>query len=216
MTVRILLVDDHPMIRHGLKNLLGNVSDFQVIGEAGDGLEALHELDLKKPDILVIDLMMPNLNGLEVLPQVRKLSPATHTIVFSMQSADPYVTEALRAGAMGYLLKDTGAGEIVDAIQSIIKGNRYVSEKIAGVLDAESVKGREPVTDMYETLTTREREVLQMTAEGKSSTEIGDKLIISPRTVEVHRSKLMKKLGLRNHAELIRYAIKRGILTMEE
>lgn len=216
MTVKILLVDDHPMIRHGLKNLLKDEADFQVVGEASDGLEALREIDLRKPDILVIDLMMPNLNGLEVLPQVKKLSPATRIIVFSMQSADLYVMEAFRAGAMGYLLKDTGAGEIVAAIQSVIQGNRYISERISNLLSSIDTIDSNSPPDLYETLTTREREVLQMAAEGKSSTEIGEALVISPRTVEIHRGKVLKKLGLRNHAELIRYAIRRGIILMEE
>lgn len=216
MSVRILLVDDHPMIRHGLKNLLSSVEDFNVIGEASDGLEALREIDLKKPDILVIDLMMPNLNGLEVLAQVRKFSPATRTIVFSMQSAGPYVMEALKAGAMGYIIKDTGAGEIVSAIQSVTQGNPYVSDRVASLVNSDTVRRQDTIPDMYETLTTREREVLQMTAEGKSSSEIGEALMISPRTVEIHRSKVMKKLGLRNQADLIRFAIKRGILPFEE
>jgi len=215
MTVKILLVDDHPMIRHGLRNLLADTPNFQVVGEASDGLEALQELDLRKPDVLVVDLMMPNLNGLEVLAQVKKISPATHTIVFSMQSAAPYVMEALRAGAMGYLLKDTGAGEIVAAIRSVMQGDRYLSERVAKLLEVENQE-HDLIPDLYATLTMREREVLQMVAEGKSSTEIGEKLSISPRTVEIHRSKLMKKLSLKNQAELIRYAIKRGILPMEE
>jgi DNA-binding NarL/FixJ family response regulator len=204
------------MIRHGLRNLLSGVADFTVVGEASDGLEALRELDLKKPDILVIDLMMPNLNGLEVLSQVRKFSPATRTIVFSMQSAGPYVMEALKAGAMGYIIKDTGAGEIVSAIQSVTQGNPYVSDRVASLVNSDTVRRQDTIPDMYETLTTREREVLQMTAEGKSSSEIGESLMISPRTVEIHRSKVMKKLGLRNHADLIRFAIKRGILPFEE
>jgi DNA-binding NarL/FixJ family response regulator len=216
MTVTVLLVDDHPMIRQGLRNLLGDVSDFQIIGEAGDGVEALRELDLKKPDILIMDMMMPNLNGLEVLAQVRKFSPATRTIVFSMQSAEPYVVEALRAGAAGYLLKDTGPGELVDAIHSVLQGHQYLSKQVSDRMETIRNQGDGFPLDLYQTLTTREREILQMAVEGRSSAEIGDKLAISPRTVEIHRSKLMKKLGLRNQAELIRYAIKRGILSMDE
>jgi DNA-binding NarL/FixJ family response regulator len=216
VTVRIILADDHPMIRHGLRNVLNNTADFQVIGEASDGLEALQQVDLRKPDVLVVDLMMPNLSGLEVLSQVRKISPATHTIVFSMQSADVYVMQALRAGAMGYILKDTGASEIVSAIQSVMHGNQYVSERISRLLNLANSKVQGLPLDLYGTLTAREREVLQMTAEGKSSTEIGELLVISPRTVEIHRSRLMKKLNLRNQAELVRYAINRGILPLQE
>lgn len=215
MTVTILLVDDHPMIRQGLHNLLSGVSDFQIIGEASDGIEAIHKIGLTKPDVLVLDLMMTNLNGLEVLLQVKKLSPATHTIVFSMQSADAYIVEALRAGAAGYVLKDTGPAEIVAAIHSVLQGNRYLSERLSERLEAAELRVEDAPLDLYQTLTTREREILQMVAEGRSSIEIGDKLVISPRTVEIHRSKLMKKLGLRNQAELIRYTIKRGILSID-
>lgn len=216
MTVTVLLVDDHPMIRQGLRNLLGDVPDFQVIGEAGDGLEAIRKIELTKPDVMVIDMMMPNLNGLEVLMQIKKLSPATRTIVFSMQSAEPYVVEALRAGAAGYILKDAGPGELVDAIHSVLQGNRYLSEGLSKRLEAGIPKVEDTPLDLYQTLTTREREILQMAAEGSSSAEIGDKLSISPRTVEIHRSRFLKKLGLRNQAELVRYAIKRGILPMDE
>ena len=215
MTVTILLVDDHPMIRQGLRNLLSGVSDFQIIGEASDGIEAIQKIGLTKPDILVLDLMMTNLNGLEVLLQVKKLSPATHTIVFSMQSADAYIVEALRAGAAGYVLKDTGPAEIVAAIHSVLQGNRYLSERLSERLEAAELRVDDAPLDLYQTLTMREREILQMVAEGRSSVEIGDKLVISPRTVEIHRSKLMKKLGLRNQAELIRYTIKRGILSID-
>ena len=215
MTVSVLLVDDHPMIRQGLRNLLNGVSDFQIIGEASDGIEAIHKIGLTKPDVLVLDLMMSNLNGLEVLSQVKKLSPATHTIVFSMQSADAYIVEALRAGAAGYVLKDTGPAEIVAAIHSVLQGNRYLSERLSERLEAAELRVEDAPLDLYQTLTTREREILQMVAEGRSSIEIGDKLVISPRTVEIHRSKLMKKLGLRNQAELIRYTIKRGILSID-
>jgi two-component system, NarL family, response regulator NreC len=215
MTVTILLVDDHPMIRQGLHNLLSGVTDFQIVGEASDGIEAIHKIGLTKPDILVLDLMMTNLNGLEVLSQVKKLSPATRTIVFSMQSADAYIVEALRAGAAGYVLKDTGPAEIVAAIHSVLQGNRYLSERLSERLEAAELRVDDAPLDLYQTLTTREREILQMVAEGRSSIEIGGKLVISPRTVEIHRSKLMKKLGLRNRAELIRYTIKRGILSID-
>jgi two-component system, NarL family, response regulator NreC len=215
MTVTILLVDDHPMIRQGLRNLLGDVSDFQVVGEASDGLEALREIELKKPDVLVIDIMMPNLNGLGVLVQIQKLSPRTHAIVFSMQSAEVYVLEAMRAGAAGYILKDTGPGEIVQAIYAVMSGNRYVSEQLSEWLEENSLSVDEIPVDLQQTLTMREREIIQMVAEGQSSNQIGNKIGISPRTVEIHRSNLMKKLNLKNQAELILYAIKHGIISLD-
>jgi DNA-binding NarL/FixJ family response regulator len=215
MTVTILLVDDHPMIRQGLRNLLGDVSDFQVVGEASDGLEALREIELKKPDVLVIDIMMPNLNGLGVLVQIQKLSPRTRAIVFSMQSAEVYVLEAMRAGAAGYILKDTGPGEIVQAIYSVMAGNRYLSEQLSVWLEENSLSVDGMPVDLQQTLTMREREIIQMVAEGQSSNQIGNKIGISPRTVEIHRSNLMKKLNLKNQAELILYAIKHGIIPLD-
>jgi two-component system, NarL family, response regulator NreC len=215
MTVTVLLVDDHPMIRQGLRNLISSEADFQVVGEAGDGLEAIQKIEQTRPDILIIDMMMPNLNGLEVLLHVKKLSPRTRTIVFSMQSAEPYVVEALRAGADGYILKETGPGELIAAIHTVLQGNRYLSERLSEVLEANGSRAEDAPLDLYQSLTAREREILQMAAEGRSSVEIGEKLSISPRTAEIHRSRCLKKLGLRNQAELVRYAIKRGILPLD-
>ncbi len=217
MTVTILLVDDHPMIRQGLRNLLHGQTDIKVTDEAADGLEALRKIELCKPDILLIDIMMPNLNGLEVIRQVPKLSPATRVVVFSMQGAEPYVVEVLKAGAMGYILKDAGPAEILTAIQSVLQGERYLSPALSERLEAAGGYSKAAdEMDLYQSLTLREREIFQMAAKGKTSTEIGEILSISPRTVEIHRSRILKKLGLRNQSELIRYAIKRGILPMDE
>ncbi|HAV77804.1 MAG TPA: DNA-binding response regulator [Anaerolineae bacterium] len=216
MTATILVVDDHPMIREGLRNLIGKETEFQVIGESSDGVEAIQKIGLKKPDVLIIDMMMPNLNGLEVLLQVKKLSPATRTIVFSMQSAQPYVIQALRNGADGYILKDTGPGELIAAIRAVLQGNRYLSEKLSEKIEMGYLSLEETPLDLYQTLTKREREILQMTVEGKTSSDMAKKLVISPRTVEIHRSKIMKKLGLRNQPELIKYAIKRGIIPIDD
>ena len=215
MTVTLLLVDDHPMICQGLHNLLSDVAEFRIIGEAGDGLEALREIELKKPDVLVVDMMMPNLNGLEVLLQTKKLSPHTRTIIFSMQSAEAYVVEAIGAGAAGYILKDTGPSEIVEAIHTVMRGDRYLSGQLLEKLNASNLKGRNAALDPQQTFTMREREIIQMVAEGQSSRQIGDKIGISPRTVEIHRGNLMNKLKLKNQAELILYAIKHGILTLD-
>ena len=216
MTVTLLLVDDHPLIRQGLRHLLEGEPEFRVIGEAGDGLEALLLAERLKPNILVVDMMMPGLNGLEVLRQVKHISPDTRTIVLSMQSADAYVIEALKNGAAGYVLKETGPSELVNAVREVTQGNQYLSIKISERLQGSGRKIIETPSDAYETLTTREREIFQMTAEGRTSQEIGDKLTISPRTVEVHRSNLMNKLGLRNQTDLIRFAIKRGIISMDD
>ena len=216
MTVTLLLVDDHPLIRQGLRHLLEGEPEFKVIGEAGDGLEALLLVERLKPNILVVDMMMPGLNGLEVLRQMKHISPDTRAIVLSMQSADAYVLEALKNGAAGYVLKETGPSELVNAVREVTNGNQYLSIKISERLQVSGRKIIDMPSDAYETLTTREREILQMTVEGQTSQEVGDKLTISPRTVEVHRSNLMNKLGLRNQTDLIRFAIKRGIISMDD
>ena len=216
MTVTLLLVDDHPLIRQGLRHLLEGEPEFKVIGEAGDGLEALLLVERLKPNILVVDIMMPGLNGLEVLRQMKHISPDTRAIVLSMQSADAYVLEALKNGAAGYVLKETGPSELVNAVREVTHGNQYLSIKISERLQVSGRKIIDMPSDAYETLTTREREILQMTVEGQTSQEVGDKLTISPRTVEVHRSNLMNKLGLHNQTELIRFAIKRGILSLDD
>ena len=214
--ITVVLADDHPIVRQGLRHLLENNPEFSVVGEAGDGIETLRLIEALKPDVLVVDMMMPGLNGLEVLRQLKKISPLTHAIVLSMQSANAYVVESLNLGAEGYVLKDTGPSELVTAIHAVTQGNRYISEKLLERLEANGRNVDDAPMDTYQTLTAREREILQLTVEGKSSTEIGEKLVISPRTVEVHRSKLMKKLALHNMTDLIRYAIKRGILPMDE
>jgi DNA-binding NarL/FixJ family response regulator len=216
VSVTLLLADDHPIVLQGLRHLLECEPGFHILGEAGDGVEALQLVDRLKPDILVVDMMMPGVNGLEVLRQVKKISPATRTIVLSMQSADAYVVEALRSGAAGYVLKETGPGELVHAVHEVVQGNRFLSAKLTERLRAGTERIEQTPLDAYETLTAREREILQMTVEGRTSAEIGEKLMISPRTVEVHRSNISIKLGIKNQADLIRFALKHGILPMDE
>lgn len=216
MTVTLVLADDHPIIRQGLHHLLEGEPDFRVIGEAGDGVEALMLIDHLKPNILVVDMMMPSLNGLEVLRQIKHISPNTRAIVLSMQSADAYVIEALKNGAAGYVLKETGPSELVNAVREVAQGNQYLSPKLVERFQTSGRNIANTLSDASATLTLRELEILQMVAEGRTSLEIGNKLTISPRTVEVHRGHLMKKLGLRNQIDLIRFAIKRGILPMDD
>lgn len=212
----VLLADDHPIVRHGMRHLLEKFTHFKIVGEAEDGAEVLRLLDRLKPNVLIVDLMMPGLNGLEVLRQLRKISPITKAIVLSMHSTDAYVSQALSLGADAYVLKETGPSELATAIQEVIKGNQFLSEKLSKRMDITRQMMEQPVVDAYQSLTTREREILQMTVLGMSSVEMGKKLMISPRTIELHRSRFMKKLGLRNQIELIRYAIKRGIVPVDE
>jgi len=216
MTVTVLLADDHPIVRQGIRHLLEAESDVKVIGEATDGLEAVQLAEKHRPTVLIVDMMMPGLNGLEVLRQVKKRSPATFSIVLSMQSADAYVVEALKSGASGYILKDSGPSELVNALRQVIQGERFLSPKLSErLINAYIQTSDKTVLDSYETLTDREREVLQMVAEGLTTPEIARRLSISPRTAELHRGRMMSKLGLRNQTDLIRYSLKRGILPMD-
>ena len=216
MAVTVLLADDHPIVRQGLRHLLEAEPDIRILGEASDGLQAVQLSEKFKPNVLIVDIMMPDLNGLEVLRQVKERSPATCCIVLSMQSADVYVVEALKAGALGYVLKETGPSELVNAVQQVIGRNRYLSPRLSERLIDVLLQTADDLTrDPYETLTNREREILQMAAEGMTTSAIAKRLSISPRTAELHRSRMMDKLGLNNQTELIRYALKRGILPLD-
>lgn len=213
----IVLADDHQVVRKGIRALLEMEQDFQVVGEAGDGLEAVHLTLRLRPDVLVLDLMMPGLNGIDVTRQVTKQAPQTRVVVLSMYAAEDYVLEALRNGASGYVLKDASISELVQAIRSVVMGRRYLSPPLAErAIDAYVRQTQESTLDPYETLTDREREVLHLAAEGLTSAEIAERLSLSPRTVENHRSNMMRKLGLRTQTDLVRYAIRRGIITLED
>lgn len=214
--ITIVLADDHHIVRQGLRALLEAESDFSVVGEAGDGLEALRLADQLNPNVLVLDLMMPGLNGLEVARQMSKHAPQTRIVVLSMYSNEAYVLEALGNGASAYVLKDSSSADLVHAVREVAAGRRYLSPPLSDrAIEAYQEKAKAATLDKYETLTTREREVLQLAVEGHTSTEIAARLGISSRTAEAHRSNLMHKLGLHTQADLIRYALRRGIIPME-
>lgn len=213
----ILLADDHNIVRQGLRALLQSEPHFRLVGEASDGIEAVRLAERLKPDVLITDVMMPGLNGLEVTRQVSKLLPQTRVIILSMYTNDAYVLEALKNGALGYVLKDSEASDLIQAVKEVIAGNRYLSPPLSErTLELYLRKVESIPESPYESLTTREREILQLVAEGRTSAEIATRLFISPRTAEGHRANLMRKLGLQNNAELIRFALKRGILPMDE
>lgn len=217
MSISIVLADDHDVVRQGLKALLDTEPDLFIRGEAKDGLGALQLVESLKPDILILDLMMPGLNGLEVTRQVGKLSPTTRIIILSMHAGEAYVLEALRNGATGYVLKDSGADELVEAIHEVMEGHRYLSSPLSErAIDLYIQQAQDVPVDSYQTLTTREREVLQLAAEGNTNAEIADMLSISPRTAETHRANMMRKLNLHSSTDLIRYALQRGIIPMSE
>jgi DNA-binding NarL/FixJ family response regulator len=216
MAVTILLADDHHVMRQGLRMLLEAQEDFRVVAEAGDGLEAVKLAECLKPNVLIVDLMMPGLNGLEVARQVSHHSPQTRIIMLSMYGNEPYVLEALRNGAAGYVLKDADATELLRSVHEVVAGRRYLSPPLSEhAIEAYLQKAQDAALDLYETLTTREREVLQLAAEGRTNADIAAALFVSPRTIETHRAHLMHKLGLHTQADLIRYALKRGILPMD-
>lgn len=213
MVLTLLLADDHQIVRQGLRALLSTEPDFCLIGETGDGETTLRQVELLHPDILILDLMLPGMNGLEVLRRLAGRVPRTRVVILSMHANESYVAEALRAGANAYVLKEAGAAELIKAIREAAAGRRYLSPPLTDqALQAYNARATPVSLDSYHTLTSREREVLQLTAEGQSSAEIGRRLHISPRTVESHRANLMRKLSLRNQKELVRYAVGRGLV----
>jgi two-component system response regulator NreC len=211
--INIIVADDHNIVRKGIRAILSDEADFKIIGEAADGLEAINLVEKLQPEILILDLMMGGINGLEVTLQLHKKCPKTGIIVLSMHSNEAYVLEALRSGARGYILKDNTTDDLVRAVREVAAGHRYLSSVLAErAIEAYTNKTTVNSQDPYDQLTTREREVLQMAAQGLSNSEIAERLFISPRTIETHRANLMHKLGLHSHAELLKFAMVRGII----
>jgi len=217
MTISIVLADDHPVVRRGMQALLEAEPDFSVVGEAGDGLETIRQVERAQPDVLVLDLMMPGLSGLEALRIVRQRSPRTRVVVLSMHSNNAFVVTALKNGATGYVLKGGEEENLVRAVREAVAGRRFLSPPITErAIDAYIEQSRAAPIDPHDTLTARECEVLQLAAEGKTGGEIAARLHISQRTVENHRANVMRKLGLKNQSELVRYALRRGLIPLEE
>jgi DNA-binding NarL/FixJ family response regulator len=211
MAVTLVLADDHRIVRQGLRALLATEPDVRLLGEAADGLEALRLVERLKPDVLVLDLMMPALGGLEVARRVAAEVPRTRVVILSMHANEAYVAEALRAGASAYVLKESGAEELLRAVREAAAGRQFLSPAISQQAVTDYARRAAPSSDPLATLTDREREVLCLTAEGLSGSTIARRLFISPRTVETHRANLMRKLGVHNQRELVRYATQRGI-----
>jgi DNA-binding NarL/FixJ family response regulator len=210
---RILLADEQQVVRQALRCLLERESDLQVVGETSDGLEIVPLVERLKPDVLITDVAMPGLYGLEVARRVREQAPGTGVVILSRYPNEWYVTEALRRGALGYVVKQSDVSDLLRAVRAAARGRAYVGALLSeDSLDVWLARASRATADPYDTLTAREREILQLVAEGSSSTAIARRLAISARTVEAHRANVMRKLRLRNRASLIRYALSRGVL----
>ena len=210
---RLLIVDDHAVVRSGLRLLLDGESDFEVIAEAGNARDAVFEARAHKPDVIVLDVVMPGESGIEVLPRLKKEAPEAKVLVLSMQDDPRYVREAFAQGANGYVLKEAVDAEVVGAVREIAAGGEYVHPALGARLVAADAKERAAAA--ADPLSEREREVLRLLALGHTNQEIAKKLYISVRTAETHRAHIMQKLGLSTRAELVRYAIAHGLLADE-
>lgn len=214
--ITVVLADDHRIVREGLHALLRVEPGLTVLGEAGDGLEAIEMVKKLSPDVVVLDLMMPGLNGLEAARQIRKERPQTGIVILSMYDDEGFVLEALANGSSGYVLKDAGSADLARAVREVAAGHRYLSPSLSDrAIEAYQRLGHAGTLDKYDTLTTREREVLQLSVEGHTNSEIATRLGISVRTAETHRSRVMHKLGVHTQTDLIRYALRRGIIPMD-
>lgn len=210
--VDILLADDHDVVRKGLRALLESEADLRVVGEAVDGLEVVPQVEKLRPHLVILDIKMPGLNGLDVARMIRSRAPETKIIMLSMFSDEAYVVQALRNGASAYVLKESKASDLLEAVRTVAGGGRYLSPPLSEKsIESYLAKASAAAIDPYETLSPREREVLQLAAEGHSNPEISTRLGISPRTVETHRANLMKKLGLKGQTDLVKFAVKRGL-----
>ena len=217
MNIRVIVADDHAIIREGLRVMLGNQPDMEVMGVAANGREVLHLVDEHKPDVAVMDISMPELNGIEAIQQMLPRHPHMQVVVLSIHGTKPYVYRALKAGAKGYLLKETAGLEVVDAIRAVYRGERYLSQSIADLLTNASFRNLEGSIEIspLEALSSREREILQLVAEGKTSQEIAERLSLSSKTVDTYRSRLMRKIGVEDMASLIKFAIQSGVISLE-
>jgi DNA-binding NarL/FixJ family response regulator len=217
MSMRILLADDHKIIREGLRSLLQKQSDMEVVEEVQDGISAVHVSEKLRPDIVIMDIGMPDLNGIEATRQILTRTSGIKVIALSMHSDKRFVVEMLKAGASGYLLKDCAFEELIGAIRTVSTGHIYLSQRVTGVVVNEYLNNRSGNDfTAYSLLSAREREVLQLLAEGNTTKQIALLLNVSAKTVDAHRKKIMKKLGLSSIAELTKYAIKEGITSLDQ
>ena len=213
--IRILLADDHAIVRDGLRSLLEKQPDMTVSGEAADGREAVHFAEENSPDVVVMDIAMPNMNGIEATRRIVATRPATGVVILSMHQDESYVLRSLKAGAKGYLLKDSLRSDVIEAIRAVSQGRSFFTRKVGRILQEDYIRQleRRGLDDSYDLLTDREREILQLVAEGQTNKEVAGLLNVSLTTVETHRTHILQKLGLHSIPELILYAVRKGIIS---
>jgi DNA-binding NarL/FixJ family response regulator len=213
--IRVLLADDHGVVRKGLRFVLENEPDIEVVGEASDGRQAIEASGENNPNVIVMDIAMPRLNGIDATAQIVKHQPQTGVIILSMYSDEEYLLRALTAGAKGYLLKDTAESELVSAVRTVAAGRPFFSPDISKTLLEDYLRQlrQKGLNDSYDLLSDREKEVLQLLAEGKTNKEVATVLNLSPYTVETHRTHIMQKLNLHNTAEIVLYAVRKKLIS---
>lgn len=211
--LRLLLGDDHPLVRHGLRKVLEEQREWEVVSEVGDGREAVRQAIAHKPDVAILDVAMPLLNGIDAAQQIVRRVPETRILMLSMHADEAYVMRAVQAGATGYMVKDAAGKELLTAIESVAAGRPYFSPALERLLQDDRRTPASGLADRYDTLSAREREVFQLIAEAKSNKEVAVLLGISPATVETHRARILQKLDVHSIAEVVRYAARRGIIT---
>lgn len=213
--IRILLADDHTLVREGLRKILETQAGWEVIGEAADGREAVRQALELKPDLVIVDLAMPQLSGVDAIQQIVRRLPSVRVLVLSMHADEVYVTRALKAGAHGYLLKDSAGTELLRAVSALAQSKSFFSPAVSRVMLDDYMRqlAERGITDRYDTLSEREREVFQLIAEGRVNKEIAEILHLSPSTVETHRARLMEKLDVHSAVEIVLYAVRKGIIS---
>jgi len=215
--IRVFLADDHAVLRDSLRMLLEAAPDVTVVGAASNGIETVREVQRLRPDVVVMDIGMPELNGIDATRQIRERCPGTHVVILSVFETSQHIFDALKAGAEGYLLKESAGDQVLKAIEAVCRGQVYFCPKIAKTVVQDYVKrgGEVPRKSPLESLSMRERQILQLVAEGKSSSEVADIVHLSSKTVETYRSRLMRKLGTNNITDLVKFAILHGLIPLE-
>jgi DNA-binding NarL/FixJ family response regulator len=213
--LRILLGDDHTLLRHGLRKILHERAEWEVVAEAGDGREAVRQTLALRPDVAILDIGMPLMNGIEATRQIVRRLPDLRVLILSMHANEPYIIQALKAGARGYLLKDSADTDLIRGVSAVAAGKSFFSPAVAKVMLDDYVRhlAEKGIVDRFDSLTEREREIFQLAAEGHSNKEIAELLSVSPATVETHRAHILQKLDVHSTAELVLYAVRRGVIS---